>query len=76
MTYKNATTTIIFTILATSLMVFVSSEVYAEESKYKIADDVSATLTFHFKDGVEVIDFQVFTKCIQTMLKIFVLNLV
>ena len=49
MTYKNATTTIIFTILATSLAVFTSSEVYAEESKYKIADDVSATLHFILK---------------------------
>ena len=60
MTYKNATTTIIFTILATSLVVFASTEVYAEESKYKIADDVSATLTFHFKDGIEVIDFPIY----------------
>ena len=60
MTYKKTTTTILFTILATSLAAFTSGEVFAEESKYKIADNVSATLTFHFKDGIEVIDFPIF----------------
>ncbi len=44
-----------------SITVFGSSTAFAEEnSGYKMADDVSATLTFTFRDGVETHEFPVF----------------
>ena len=61
MTNKNANNiAILSTIVVLSVIVFSNSNVYAESSEYKMADDVSATLTFTFRDGVEVHDFPVF----------------
>ena len=60
MTCNNTMTTIILSILATSTLVFGIEEIYAEEFEYKIADNVSVTTTFHFRDGIEVVQFPVF----------------
>lgn len=49
----------VITILTT--MGFEINQIYAEETKYKMAEDVKATLTFTFVDGVEIHEFPVFS---------------
>ena len=64
MTYKNVKNIAIFSIVALfTLISFGNSSAFAEESstKYKMADDLEAILTFTFRDGVEVHNFPVFS---------------
>jgi len=49
----------VITILTT--MGFETNQIYAEETKYKMAEDVKATLTFTFVDGVEIHEFPAFS---------------
>ena len=63
MTCKNTKNIAIFSIIALfTLITFSNSNAFAEEgnTKYKMADDLEAILTFTFRDGVEVHNFPVF----------------
>jgi len=63
MTCKNTKNIAIFSIIALfTLISFSNSNAFAEEesTKYKMADDLEAILTFTFRDGVEVHNFPVF----------------
>ena len=51
------TTLSLFALLFTASLY---SEAYAEEVSYKMADGVSATVTFIFRDGVETHNFPIF----------------
>jgi len=65
MTTKNAITTTTFSLLAILAIGTITefNNAFAEEeanTKYKMADDIEAILTFTFRDGVEVHNFPVF----------------
>ena len=63
MTCKNTKNIAIFSIVALlTLVSFGNSNAFAEEesTKYKMADDLEAILTFTFRDGIEVHNFPVF----------------
>ena len=53
------TTTLGLFVIASSILL-ISPQAFAEDAKYKMADDVSATVTFIFRDGVETHAFPVF----------------
>lgn len=62
MTYKNAKTIAIFSIIALfTVTSYGLSNVYAEESEgYKMIGDITPVLTFTFRDGIETYEFPVF----------------
>ncbi len=68
MTCKNIKNIMVFSFIALfTIIPFGVSNVYAEEAKaieestkYKMADDIEAILTFTFRDGVEIHNFPIF----------------
>jgi hypothetical protein len=61
MTFKNVQNIALFSIIATFVFAsFGTSDVFAEEEKYKTVGDIVPVLTFTFRDGVETHSFPVF----------------
>ena len=61
MTYKNVTSIAMFSVVALVALTYAgSSTAYAEDSGYKMVDDITPVLTFTYRDGVETISFPVF----------------